>query len=53
MLTSSRHSRRSRLASFVYRPEAIARAKELAPDRRPHVERSEYTNNGKPGKFRK
>jgi len=33
--------------------QAIARAKELAPDRRPHVERSEYTSKGKPGKFRK
>jgi Uncharacterized protein conserved in bacteria (DUF2188) len=33
--------------------QAIAWAKELAPDRRPHVERSEYTNNGKPGRFRK
>ena len=44
---------RESIRNPAHQAQAIARAKELAPDRRPHVERSEYTNKGKPGKFRK
>jgi hypothetical protein len=33
--------------------KAEQRAKQLAPDRKPHVERSEHTKKGRPGEFRK